>query len=191
MRTKMKTKIMKGFAIITIVALQACGGGKSTVNNSQSADREVILHCSGHDFETSNGIFRASQSAKSTNLSMSREKALLAAKRRLSGMVSTTLKSVTDRYADDREISGNSEFSEKVNNLTRVVLKQKLQNVRKLCEKTMEKADGRYETFIAIEFDPKSVLKELNNSAKLRQDYDKAKFEKVFNEEMDKLENKN
>ena len=55
----------------------------------------------------------------------------------------------------------------------------------------MEKADARYETFIAIEFDPKSVLKELNNSAKLRQDYDKAKFEKVFNEEMDKLENKN
>ena len=119
---------------------------------------------------------------------MSREKALLATKRRLSGMVSSTIKSVTDRYADDREIGGNSEFSEKVNNLTREVVKQKLRGVRKLCEKTMEKADGRYQTFIALEFDPKAILKGLDASAKLRQDYDKAKFEKIFNEEMEKLE---
>jgi hypothetical protein len=192
MKNRMKTTITKSLAIIAIIALQSCGGGKSAVNNSsQSMDREVRLHCSGHDFETNDGVFRASQSAISTNLSMSREKALLATKRRLSGMVNSTIKSVTDRYADDREIGGNSEFSEKVNNLTREVVKQKLRGVKKLCEKTMEKADGRYQTFIALEFDPKAILQGLDASAKLRQDYDKAKFEKIFDEEMEKLEDEN
>ncbi len=182
--------------IITAILFSACGSSKKAskvATKKAIGDVEIIIPCSGSKYETDKNFFRATQSGTSTDLSMSREKALLAAKRRLSGYINSKIKSVTDRYAQDRQIGNDSEFSEKFENLTREVVNQELLEVKKICEKVSQKPDGKYYTFISIEVNKDIIYKGIDNkiskNKKLRQDYDKAKFEEIFNKEMEKLEN--
>lgn len=190
-KQKKMRKTVNLVAVVGSIFLTSCGSSTPAVVVKPVADVVVALPCSGYEYETQAGVFRSSQSALSTDLSTSREKALLATKRTLASMIGGTIKSVTDRYAQDRTIGAKSNFSEKFENLTREVVEQRLQGVRKICEITKQKPDGRYETFVAIELNTNDVFQGLeNNIAKddeLRQDYDKQKFEGIFNEEMKKL----
>ncbi|NJB82478.1 hypothetical protein [Wenyingzhuangia aestuarii] len=190
----MKRIKSNNFFILVLSAwlIVSCGSSKK-INASNNNDVTIELPCSGYEYETTKGVFRASQSALSTNLSVSREKAMLNAKRTLASLIGSTIKSVTDRYAQDRTIGETSEFSEKFENLTREVVNQQLRGVKKICEVTKQKPDGRYNTFVAIELNTADMFKDLESSIskneKLRQDYDKKKYEDIFNQEMSKLEN--
>lgn len=181
--------------IISTILLSSCAS-KKKVNKEATkkaiGDVEIIIPCSGSKYETDKSYFRATQSGTSTDLSMSREKAVLAAKRRLSSFINSKIKSVTDRYAQDRQISDESEFSEKFENLTREVVNQELFEVKKICEKITKKPDGKYFTFISLEVKKELIYNGIENKIskdkKLRQDYDKKKFEEIFDKEMEKLE---
>ena len=85
------------------------------------------------------GIYRASQSATSTSLSVSRQKALFAAKRDLASNISSTISSFSQRYTNDREIGGQNETGQKFQDLAKEIVNQKLNGIRKICEKTLEK----------------------------------------------------
>ena len=58
-------------------------------------------------------------------------------------------------------------------------------------EKIFKEQDGSYSYWTAIEVSKQSILDGVNNTisknAKLQLDYDKKKFEDVFNSEMDKM----
>ncbi|WP_397444662.1 hypothetical protein [Polaribacter sp. R77954] len=186
-----KMKITKIFAILTIISLQACGGSKTTI--SQNGDKVVSLPCSGYEIEQgdddSNSI--ASSSAISTSLSASRDKALFAAKSVLASNIKSTITSFTQRYTNDREIGNQSEFGQKFQNIGKELVNQELNNTRKICEKTLQKPDGRYQTFVAVKINTNKILNGLKESAKLRQDYDEHKFQKYAEEEMKKASKKN
>jgi hypothetical protein len=136
--------------------------------------------------------FRATQSQKSSDLSLSREKALVVAKQRLAGLVETKITSVTDRYADEYQTANSLEMKGKYNNLTREIISQQLNDVTILCEKTVKESDGNFSTYVAVEMNKDALKKALENkissSAKLNIDYDKMKFEQIYNEEMKKLD---
>ncbi|NPA36896.1 MAG: hypothetical protein GXO47_08620 [Chlorobi bacterium] len=135
--------------------------------------------------------FRASSMATSTDLQLSKEKALLLAKQRLVTLIKSTTKSVTDRYINERGFSNVSEVESKFENITREVANETLSNVVVVCEKSSVLDDGRYNSFIAIEVNRDDVLtgmeQRLSNDKKLQVDYDKKKFEEIFNEEMEKM----
>jgi 20S proteasome alpha/beta subunit len=80
----------------------------------------------------------------------------------------------------------------KYNNLTREIISQQLNDVTILCEKTVKESDGNYSTYVAVEMNKDALKKALENkissSAKLNIDYDKMKFEQIYNEEMKKLD---
>jgi uncharacterized protein YcfL len=136
-------------------------------------------------------FFRASSMATSTDLQLSKEKALLLAKQRLVTLIKSTTKSVTDRYINERGFSDASEVESKFENMTREVADETLSNVVVVCEKSSVLDNGKYNSFIAIEVNRDDVLtgmdQRLSNDKKLQVDYDKQQFEKIFNEEMDKL----
>jgi uncharacterized protein YcfL len=136
-------------------------------------------------------FFRASSMATSTDLQLSKEKALLLAKQRLVTLIKSTTKSVTDRYKNERGFSDASEVESKFENMTREVANETLSNVVVVCEKSSVLDNGKYNSFIAIEVNRDDVLtgmdQRLSNDKKLQVDYDKQQFEKIFNEEMDKL----
>ncbi len=152
-----------------------------------------ILNIPCDEFRSSTETaFRATQSQKSSDMSLSREKALLMAKQRLASLVQAKISSVTDRYADEYQTSNALEMKGKFNNLTREVVNQQLNDISILCEKTAKESDGTFTSYIAIEMNKESLKSEINkkigDKAKLGIDYDKMKFEQIYDQEMKKLE---
>lgn len=135
--------------------------------------------------------FRAFAMATSSDLSLSKEKALLNAKQRLVTLIQSNTKSVTDRYVNEREVGSASEFEAKFENLTREVADETISNIVVACEKSSVLPDKKYRSFVAIEVDKEELLNSFNNKisndAKLQVDYDKMKYEEIFNQEMEKL----
>ena len=136
-------------------------------------------------------FFRASSMATSSDLQLSKEKALLLAKQRLVTLIKSTTKSVTDRYINERGFSNVGEVESKFENITREVADETLSNVVVVCEKSSVLDDGRYNSFIAIEVNRDDVLtgmeRKISADKKLQIDYDKKKFEETFNKEMEQL----
>ncbi len=188
----MKT-ITKTTLIIVLVSfsmvLFSCKGKKQSPTKNAT---ELNIPCS-KEGRSDRNFFRADNSSTSQNMSLSREKALTMAKQRVSGLIETQVKSVTDRYVNEYEVGDAMDFSGKFENLTREIVNMTLRDVAIICEKTFQEANGRYTTYVAIEVNKETLFngfdKYVSRDQKLQVDYDKMKFEQIFNEEMDKLAN--
>ena len=120
---------------------------------------------------------------------------MLNAKSALAGNIEAFLKRVTDQYTNQNQktISDKQNFENKFEELIREKVKQTLYEVKIIGEKTFKEVDGSYTYWIAVEMSKASVIEGINNknskNATLQLDYDKKKFEEIFNNEMQKLEN--
>jgi hypothetical protein len=192
--TKTALKIL-GLALIAVSVLtfNSCKAKKVAAKPVFTDMKEVITPCSDTEFKSDSKFFRATGTASSQDESTSKRKALLDANTNLAASVNRTIKSVTDRYTNERRIATASEFEEKFDQLVRDVVNQQLSNVTTACSKLFTKTDGLYYSYIAVEVPKDELLSNINNSVsknqKLQVDYDKMKFEKIFNEEMEKLAN--
>ena len=179
--------------LFIVVAIQPGCKSKQEVAKNEGGFKEIDIPCSGPKFRSDNKYFRADNSAMSQDMSLSREKALTLAKARLASIIETQIKSVTDRYVNEREFGEDSEFEQKFENLTREVVNLKMNDIKIICEKPGALGNGKYQTFVAIELDKEALLSGVNEGIskdkKLQIDYDKMKYEQVFNEEMEKLSN--
>lgn len=180
-------------AIVLAFLIQPGCKGKEEVSKDQGGFKEIDIPCSGPKYRSDKNFFRADNSAISQDMSLSREKALTLAKQRLASIIETQVKSVTDRYVNEREFGQDSEFEQKFENLTREVVNLKLNDITIICEKPGSLGNGKYQTFVAIEIDKESLLNGISNGIskdkKLQIDYDKMKYEQIFNEEMEKMAN--
>lgn len=178
-------------AVATTFMFSSCGGKKGQTMKKTNGFQEIVIPCQNEGRSDSEN-FRADASSTSQNMQASREKALLNAKQKLASLINTKIKSVTDRYMNETTIGQDSDYSEKFETMTREVVNTTLRDVKVTCEKTGSVDNGKYQTFIALEVNKEALLngisKGLSNKAKLKVDYDKMKYEKIFNEEMKKLE---
>lgn len=190
----MTTKAFRFFSLAlvatTMISLDSCKT-KQPAAPTYPDMKEVITPCSDTEFKSDATFFRATGMGSSQDQSTCKRKALLDANTNLAASVNRTIKSVTDRYTADRQIGQGTEFSEKFEQLTRDVVNQQLSNVTTACSKMFTKADGLYYSYVAVEVSKDQLLSNINDriskDQKLQQDYEKMKFEKIFNEEMDKL----
>lgn len=188
-------RALQTLAALLGVALMVQTGckGKEEVAKDQGGFKEIDIPCSGPKYTSDKDFFRADNSAISQDMSLSREKALTMAKQRLASLIETQIKSVTDRYVNEREFGENSEFEQKFENMTREVVNLKMNDIKIICEKPGALGNGKFQTFVAIEVDKESLLNGINNGIskdqKLQVDYDKMKYEQIFNEEMEKMAN--
>jgi hypothetical protein len=175
---------------ISLITFDSCRA-KKVVAPTYPDMKEVITPCSDTEFRSDNKFFRATGVASSQDQSTSKRKALLDANTNLAASVNRIIKSVTDRYTNERRIGAASDFEEKFDQLVRDVVNQQLSNVTTACSKMFTKTDGLYYSYIAVEVAKDQILNNINTgitkNQKLQVDYDKMKFEKIFNEEMDKL----
>jgi hypothetical protein len=113
------------------------------------------------------------------------------AKSEMAGMIQTTMKKVTEQYTNQRQVGSTQEFNNKFEELAREVTNQTLVDVAVIGEKIFKETNNTYTYWVAIEANKKSILegveKAIGQNAKIAQDYDKKKFEEIFNAEMDKL----
>lgn len=180
------------FAVVVIAGaftLGSCGGSKKV---SDGLGKKIVIPCSGPDFASSKTHFRGTGIGESTNLSAAKRKANVDARATLATGINSTIKAVTDRYTQDITVGEASEFAEKFEDMTRSVVNQELNNMAIACDETRQ-LDGKYIVYMAVEIAKDELLNKVSQSIskddKLKLDYDKMKFENIFNQEMEKLAN--
>ncbi len=177
-------------AVCLTFGAYSCKSKEKVATNSEVGEILEDMPCEKNGRSDKN-YFRAFSMATSSDLSLSKEKALLLAKQRLVTLIQSNTKSVTDRYVNEREVGSASEFEQKFENLTREVADQTISNIVVACEKSSVLPDRKYRSFVSIEVEKEELLNSLSNriskDAKLQVDYDKKKYEEIFNQEMEKM----
>lgn len=193
MKSYAKSLIRSGLILsVAALALGACKSKKQATPIDKSTGAvEISVPFSSKEFFSDKEYFRAKSSGNSPDLQAAKKIALQNAKSEMAGLVQTTVKKVTDQYTNQRTISNNTEFNNKFEELAREVTNQELLDVKVIGEKLFQETNKSYTYWVAIEANKQTVLngieKGLSKNQKLSQDYDKKKFEEIFNAEMDKL----
>lgn len=178
-------------ALATALLVASCGGSKKATTSDNGLGQEVNTPCSDNEFQTDAKTFRGTGIGTSQDQGTAKTKARLDANRNLAEGINVKIKAVTDRYTNELEVGEASEFERKFEDLTRQVINQEMNNVAVVCQKMFNK-EGKFTCYIATAVDKDQILNNIKESiskdSKLKLDYDKMKFEQVFNEEMAKLE---
>ncbi|WP_462317900.1 hypothetical protein [Marinilabilia sp.] len=182
--------IVLALSLLMISGFSSCKSKQKVSAKSEIGDIIEELPCENKGKSDKN-YFRASAMSTSADLSLAKEKALLQAKQRLVTLINSNTKSVTDRYVNEREIGDASEFEQKFENMTREVADETINNIVVTCEKASVMDNGKYHGFIAIEVHRDDVLngidERISNDDRLQLDYDKKKFQEIFEEEMEQM----
>ncbi len=175
----------------SVTTLDSCKAKKVIAQPVYPGMKEVITPCSDAEFRSDATFFRATGTASSQDQSTCKRKALLDANTNLATSINNTIKAVTERYTSERQIAKASEFEEKFEQMVRDVVSQQLSGVVTACSKMFTKDDGLYYSYIAVEMAKDDLMNNISSGVsknqKLQLDYDRMKFEKIFNEEMGKL----
>lgn len=181
-----------GAVLLGVGSLTSC---KSKKLEAPKGEVEIAVPCSGEDFWSDKGVFRANAVGESKDQMVSKKKAMSNARADLASSINTTIKGTIDNYVNSREFNNQEDVEERFEGLTREVINQELAGVKTICEKMFTTEDGTYKTYIAIEMTGESLLEAMNatlsKDERLRIDYDYEKFKEEFNKEMEKLEGGN
>lgn len=179
-----KISLLLGVALMTLV-MASCGSQKQVASN---------MPCP--DCKSTTDVFRYLGQHVATGdrqMQQARSMAANAARTQLAAQVSATVKSVVDNYTSEYISGENSEFNQRVQDISRTVVNQLLVGTPVICEGTMPgSTPGNIICFACVELTGKSVLdgiaSKIGNDAKLRTDFEYEKFKKVLEEEMSKLQ---
>jgi hypothetical protein len=175
---------------IAVLSLAGCKAKKKSIQKESGAV-EITVPFSDSKFRTDNDAFRAKQVGKSPDLATAKKIAFQNAKAEMAGNIQSMVKRVTDQYTNQRTVGNAQDFENKFEELAREVVDLQLSNVREIGEKIFKETDGGYSYWIAIEAGKKEVFdkmdQKISSDAKLKLDYDKQKFQNIFDSEMKKL----
>lgn len=178
----------------TMLTLGACKSKKAppppTVQQ-QTGAVEISVPFSSKEYRSDAENFRSKQVGKSPDLATAKKIAFQNARAEMAANINALVKRVTDQYTNQRTVGNAQEFENKFEELAREVVSQELSNVKEIGEKIFKEPDNSYSYWIAIEANKKEVYEKLDakisNDAKLKLDYDKMKFQQIFDSEMKKL----
>lgn len=173
-------------------AITSCGGSKPVSVVELNEEVEVSVPCG--DYYTDATFFRGQGIGQSKDLNTAREKARMAANTELAGSMSTWIKQLSERYVNDAG-QNPADYSEIFESLTRQKVDEQISNIIVVCNNIVKTKDNMYRVYLAVEADRKNVFESFDKSfaadSKLRTLYDKERFRKVFDEEMDSFKSQN
>jgi hypothetical protein len=187
----MKTTKLLLIPALAMMTLVGCKGKKATPIEKETGAKEISVPFSSKEYKTDEDFYRARSSGKSPDMAAAKKIALNNAKSEMASNIQTMIKKVTDQYTNQRTVGKDQEYENKFEELSREVTNQSLANIRVKDEKIFQEANGSYTYWVAIEADKKEVFKQMDAKIsadkKLQLDYDKAKFQQIFDAEMKKL----
>lgn len=175
------------FLALTL-SLDSCKSKKS-LQKSERSTEIINIPFSTKEYKTDKDFFRASASGKSPDMATSKKIAMLNAKSEMATNIQSTVKKVSEQYTNQVSVGNKMEFEAKFEELQREVVSQKMTDVRIAGEKILKQPDGSFEYWICLEMGKDAIVNGLNGSEKNKLNYDKKKYEEIFNQEMQKLEN--
>ena len=178
----------------SVQALPAESVQATPLESVQAGSTEVEVPFTGREFRSDANFFRATQNGLSPDLSTARRIAMLNAKNELASAIETTMKAVSVNYTNQRTMSYQQEFANRFEEEVRAVVNQTLNDVAIIGERTFREFDGRFMVYVALEMNREVLLQKLNNQMlkdeRMRLDFDQDQFHKLFDEEMQKNQNR-
>ncbi len=187
----MKTTNLLLIPAIAVLTLAGCKSKKTTPVQKETGAVEITVPFSSKEYRSDDENFRAKQVGKSPDIATAKKIAFQNARAEMAGNINAIVKRVTDQYTNQRSIGNAQEFENKFEEMSREVVNLQMSNVKEIGEKIFKEPDGSYTYWIAIEASKKEVFdkidSKISSDAKLKLDYDKQKFQQIFDSEMKKL----
>jgi len=187
----MKTSHLFLIPALAVLALAGCKAKKTTSVQKDTGAVEISVPFSTKEFRSDETAFRAKQVGKSPDIATAKKIAFQNARAEMAANINATVKRVTDQYTNQRSVANTQEFENKFEEQSREVVNLEMSNVKEIGEKIFKEPDGGYSYWIAIEADKKTVFDKIDakisSDDKLKLDYDKQKFQQIFDSEMKKL----
>lgn len=181
---------MKKLIIASLVALLAVAIPAQTATAQRvGRQKEVKLPLSGNKYETNKKFFRAVQSGTSKNPATAKTMAIHNAKVLMASNIEATMKAVTDQYTSQFNTAEGLEDASKFEQQSREAVKETISDITVFDEKLfMDKKSGTYTCWVAIEMPKESLVKGIKAKTKDSIKGDQAKFQEIFDKEMDALD---
>ncbi|MCE3227221.1 MAG: hypothetical protein K0S32_1772 [Bacteroidetes bacterium] len=187
----MKTTKLLLIPALAMLTIAGCKSKKGTPIQKETGAVEITLPFSEKQYQSDAEHFRSKQVGKSPDVATAKKIAYQNARAEMAGNINATVKRVTDQYTNQRTVGNTQEFENKFEELSREVVNLEMSNVKEIGSKTFKEADGAYTYWVALEANKKEIFDKIDakisNDAKLKLDYDKQKFQQIFDAEMKKL----
>jgi len=189
---KIKLLVITFFVMISLTDCKSKKVAPIVPLEKQQGLTEISVPFSTKEFRSDQEAFRSKQSGRSPDQSTAKKIAYQNARAEMAANINATVKRVTDQYTNQRTVGNKQEFENKFEELSREVVNLQMGNVKEIGEKLFQDpADKSYTYWIAIEASKKEIFDKIeakiSNDAKLKLDYDKQKFQSIFDDEMKKL----
>lgn len=188
----MKTIKLLAIPVFALFVITGCKSKKPVSVAKQEGLIEISTPFDSKEYRSDEEHFRSKQSGKSPDLATAKKIAYQNARAEMAANINATVKRVTDQYTNQRTVGNTQEFENKFEELSREVVNLEMSNVKELGQKTFQDpSDKSYIVWIALEANKKSVFDKIDakisSDAKLKLDYDKQKFQQIFDAEMKKM----
>ena len=180
-----KVSLFLGVALMALF-MASCGSGKQVASTDPCPDcrstTDVFKYLGQH------------VASNDRQLQQARSQAANAARAELATQVSATVKRVVDNYTSEYIAGADSDFRQRLQDISRTVVNQLLVGTPVTCEGRIPSTSiqGATICFACVELTGKSVLdgiaSKVSNDEKLRTDFEYEKFKKVLEDEMGKLQ---
>ena len=173
-------------SLVSISALFGCNG-KKEITPLDGGGKEIILYCSGPDYQTNGKTFRASGFETSEKMNFALDQAKERARQELATSIKQTVKVVSERYQNENEIGNSSETIEQWESKVQSIVDQVVVGTPLICERIV-KADNKFTAYCAVEMASSDLLQGLSSRLSNEQreliDTRSAAFTEVFNQVM-------
>lgn len=186
MRFLLTTTLIAGI----MLTISSCKTPKATIGKATGAT-ELNIPFLESKYNSDKDFFRAHQSGKCIDLACSKMVAMQNAKGDLASNINAIVKIVSDGYTNNRTVLNKADYENKFELLNRQATEQILTDVNIIGERVFQEIDGSYTYYVAIEKSKQSILDvittKISKNDKLQLDFDKKKYEEIFNSEMEKM----
>ena len=176
-----KNKIIRLLVFASmIMAIGACSSGKKTAK-SEFGDK-ILMPCSQESHRSDANYIRASQIARSSDLTVSREKAFLVTHERLVSLIESQLRAAARRYVNEKTVSEDADFGEIFESMIVGSVHDTSHMLSIVCEESFVNERGIYTTSMTLETAKQSILDAVMNREnrekffRLQQDMDDFKI---------------
>lgn len=175
--------------VLFLVSCRSSRVQEPAVTEQQSAlpkgETEIVVFCSGPEYETSAGVFRANSMGQSMDMDVAKRKAMANARLELASSIETTVRGVTDNYVNSTSAGSDEQVESRYESLTREVVNQELRGIRVICERYTRTPEGNYKAYVAIEMSDEDLVQ--SYFQRLAQESPNTSVDsvrKVFNQQM-------
>lgn len=170
---------------IVAVTISGCRSGKKATRNEFG--KNIQMPCDEKKLRTDENFIRASQIARSSDVTLSKEKAFLVTQERLSSLLESSMRSAARRYANEKAASAEFDFAEFMESMMLGSSSITSHMLSIACEETLLNDAGVYTTGMTLEVSKEEILKSAlnrqNRERYFRLEEDMDKFKQIFDEE--------